>query len=60
MRKKSWIEEPTNGPGYVQPRPMLDRLAERLAQGARPEGQASAQSMAKRRNWFEQPIGRQG
>jgi hypothetical protein len=60
MRKKSWMEVPTNGPAHVQPRPMLDRLAERIAKVARPDTQATAQGVAKRRNWFEQPTGRQG
>jgi hypothetical protein len=27
---------------------------------ARPDTQATAQGVAKRRNWFEQPTGRQG
>lgn len=60
MRKKSWMEVPTNGPGHVQPGPMLDRLAERIAKTARPEHMATQQETAKRRKWFEHPLGRQG
>jgi len=60
MRKKSWAEVPPNGPTHVQRNPMLDRLAERIAKAARPENQTTAQGMAKRRKWFERPIGRQG
>jgi hypothetical protein len=60
MRKKSWAEVPPNGPAHVQPNPMLDRLAERIAKSARPESQATAQGTARRRNWFEHPTGRQG
>jgi len=59
VRKKRWLEVPPNGPGHIQPNPMLDRLAERIAKAARPE-QATAQRTAKRRKWFEHPIGRQG
>jgi hypothetical protein len=60
MRKKSWMEVPTNRPGDVQSGPMLDRLAERIARTARPEHMATQQETAKRRKWFEQPVGRQG
>jgi hypothetical protein len=60
MRAKSWGQHPTTGPGHVQPRPMIDRLAERIAQAAPPERQATDEGTAKGRRWFEHPVGRQG